>query len=477
MTKEKHLVEFSDSKRKEALRRFKIIEPYLKNIHSVSCISKKTKISCRTLYYWIEKYRQHELIGLIPKCRKDRGTMKISNEIETYIKSFFLRNRNISIASIHRQTCNWCEQQNFAYPSYYIVRKVIQSIPKKIQSLAHDGYKEFSNHYELVHIRECERPNEIWQADHTLMDIEVINSKGIPERPWLTIILDDFSRAVAGFSIDFSPPSAIKTSLTLRQAIWRKENEIWPICGIPEKFYTDHGSDFTSVYLEQVAADLKIELIFSRIGIPRGRGKIERFFQTVNTMFLQELPGYIRNKKNSKLLTSEELSSRFEQWLFLIYHQRIHSSIGETPIKKWNQPLFLPNMPESLVDLDLLLMTVRKTRIVRNDGIHLFGLRYLHHNLSAFVGEEVIVRYDPHDITEIRIYHQEMFLGIAVCTTSENRSISLKEIERERNRFKRTLKKEVTLSTREIVEGLNPKEKNSVGSPKKSTLKRYENDD
>ncbi|PEF61489.1 hypothetical protein CON35_24995 [Bacillus cereus] len=65
------------------------------------------------------------------------------------------------------------------------------------------------------------------------------------------------------------------------------------ICGIPEIFYTDHGSDFTSKHLEQVAVDLKMELSFSRVGVPRGRGKVERFFLTINTMFLQELPGFI----------------------------------------------------------------------------------------------------------------------------------------------------------------------------------------
>lgn len=77
----------------------------------------------------------------------------------------------------------------------------------------------------------------------------------------------------------------------LYQAIWRKENYEWPICGIPEKFYTDHGSDFTSKHLEQVAIDLKMELVFSAIGVPRGRGKVERFFQTVNQLLLEKLPG------------------------------------------------------------------------------------------------------------------------------------------------------------------------------------------
>ena len=66
----------------------------------------------------------------------------------------------------------------------------------------------------------------------------------------------------------------------------------WHICGIPEILYTDHGSDFTSQHIEQVAVDLKIRLIFSTAGKPRGRGKIERFFETLTQVFLSRLPGY-----------------------------------------------------------------------------------------------------------------------------------------------------------------------------------------
>ena len=50
--------------------------------------------------------------------------------------------------------------------------------------------------------------------------------------------------------------------------------------------------------MEQVSADIRMNLSFSRVGVPRGRGKIERFFQSINTMFLQDLPGYIKNKND-----------------------------------------------------------------------------------------------------------------------------------------------------------------------------------
>ena len=41
-----------------------------------------------------------------------------------------------------------------------------------------------------------------------------------------------------------------------------------------------------------MGADLKIRLVFSIPGKPRGRGRIERFFSTVNEMLLCELDGY-----------------------------------------------------------------------------------------------------------------------------------------------------------------------------------------
>ncbi len=74
--------------------------------------------------------------------------------------------------------------------------------------------------------REAARPNEIWQADHCLLPILVKDGQGKSGRPWLTVIEDDKSRAIAGYRLSWSAPSAIQTALTLRQAIWRKEDVV-----------------------------------------------------------------------------------------------------------------------------------------------------------------------------------------------------------------------------------------------------------
>src|SRR5258708_40050771 len=97
---------------------------------------------------------------------------------------------------------------------------------------------------------------------------------------------------VMGYRLSFKPATALTTALTLRQAIWRKDDPRWSASGIPGVFYTDHGSDFTSKHMEQVAVDIRMELAFSEKGVPRGRGKVERFFRSVDQLFLQDVPGY-----------------------------------------------------------------------------------------------------------------------------------------------------------------------------------------
>ena len=89
-------------------------------------------------------------------------------------------------------------------------------------TLAHEGTKAYGDAFDLIHRHEATGPNVVWQADHTELDTWLKDGRGQPVKPWLTIILDDYSRAVADYAISFASPSAIQTALALRQAIWRK---------------------------------------------------------------------------------------------------------------------------------------------------------------------------------------------------------------------------------------------------------------
>ena len=251
----------------------------------------------------------------------------------------------------------------------------MRGLDPALTTLAHEGAAAFRNRYELIHRHRAEAPNALWQADHTPLDILIVDESGKPARPWLTIVIDDFSRAITGYMTFLGAPSSLHTSLALRQAIWRKANPSWPVQGIPDVLYVDHGSDFTSNHLEQVAAALRIELIHSTVARPQGRGKVERFFRTINTELLPSLAGHLIEGKaaSAPALSLAELDTALMAFIVGTYNQRPHSQIDDAPHAAWLGKGWLPRMPDSLDDLDLLLITVAKPRMVQRDGIHFQG--------------------------------------------------------------------------------------------------------
>ncbi len=238
--------------------------------------------------------------------------------------------------------------------------------------------------------------------------------------------------------------------------------------------------------MEQVSADLKMALVFSTPGMPRGRGRIERFFRTVNQLFLHKLPGYAPEGKplTPPALTLSAFAVHFKAFLLDEYHLRPQQALAATPQARWEAFGFLPRMPESLAQLDLLLLTVAKTRRDRRDGIHFQGLRYMDLTLAAYVGEDVTIRYDPRDMAEIRVYHRETFLCRAVCQELAGQTVSLKDIIRARNRRRRQLRG--TLNDRAEAVQLflavhQPEPESPHPSPTSETtparhLRRYENE-
>ncbi|BAZ19466.1 integrase catalytic subunit (plasmid) [Kalymmatonema gypsitolerans NIES-4073] len=480
------LTSLPEAERERALQRFKILRPFLEEGVPLTEVATTHHISVSTLKQWALKYRKHGLAGLTRSPRTDRGKRRcITKEITELIEGLALQKPKKTIAAIYRQVVHVHQEIGQKPPSYDTVYAIIRNISPAMLTLAHEGSKAYKDMYDLLYRREAKAPNTIWQADHTLLDIWLINEQGKAARPWLTVIIDDYSRAIAGYHLFFSAPSARQTALALRQAIWRKANPGWQICGIPEILYTDHGSDFTSAHIEQVCADLKIQLVFSQVGQPRGRGKVERFFRTVNQMLLMHLEGYTPEGTNPPALpklTLSDLSKEFERFLHH-YHQRSHDETEQPPQERWLFKGFLPQMPSSLEALDLLLLTVIKSRRIRRDGIYFQGLSYIDPLLANYVGEEVTIRYDPNDMAEIRVFYHDTFLCRAICQQLATESVTLKDILAARKQRRRDLSKIIDKRLSLVDAILKPPQDNQdtellspITAPK-SKLKRYASDD
>jgi putative transposase len=448
------LTSLSEAQRSQAQERFTIICPALEKEITQAEVARTHQISLRTVQRWIKNYREHGLAGLVDRARKDKGTpRRLPPDAIRLVEGLALQTPKRSAAAIHRQILSIAKEQGWKPPSYARVRQIIKGLDPALVTLAHQGAATYREEFDLLYRREATHSNAMWQADHSPLDILLLDENGKAAKPWLTVIEDDYSRAVASFRLTFAEPTALTTALALRQAIWRKEDPRWPICGIPSVFYTDHGSDFTSKHMEQVAIDVDIELIFSEKGVPRGRGKIERFFRSINDLFLQDLPGYCPAGHKGALptLTLAAFEEKFRTWLMIIDQQRVHSETKCMPVERWQSGGFVPRMPISLEQLDLLLLTVRKTRRVQQDGIRFEGYRYMDITLAAYVKEEVVVRYDPADLAQIRIFYQDHFLCDAVSAELSGQTVSLKEIKKARAERRKQVQVELT-SRQAVVE-------------------------
>jgi putative transposase len=482
---------FSETSRQRAFQHFELLRAHLEDGRPLAAIARETSLSYRTLQYWLERYRASGLVALARKPRADRGRRrKLSAALQEVIEGLALQRPPLPIRVVYNRARLAAQHLGEEPPNYDLVHDVVSHLPTDLVTLAHQGAKAYSNSFELVYRREAGCPNAIWQADHTPLDIELVQSELDPTsmaKPWLTAILDDYSRAVAGYFLSFESPSSLNTALALRQGIWRKEDPRWKVCGIPEILYTDNGSDFTSRHLEQVSADLKIRLVFSTPGIPRGRGRIERFFSSVDQMFLCTLPGF-KSSGGKKRLTLAEFDVLLRKFILETYHERPHGETGVPPSQRWEQGGFLPRMPEALEQLDLLLLTVPTARKVHPDGIRFQGLRYIDTTLAAYIGESVTLRYDPRDAAEVRVFYQDRFLCRAICPELAGTIITLQDVLKARNQRRRGLVAKLRERTKAVDQLMELKRNDRARSDERSAaeptekratgprLKRYRNE-
>jgi hypothetical protein len=115
----------------------------------------------------------------------------------------------------------------------------------------------------------------------------------------------------------------------------------------------------------------------------------------------------------------------------------------------------VPVLPPSLEHLDVLLLTFSTRRRVQQDGIAFQGQRYFDVALAEYVGEEVVVRYDPSDRKEIAVYVpeantakssedvRERFVCRARCSSVTRELMAVREVVEERARRREELRKEL----------------------------------
>lgn len=352
---------------------------------------KPVQIAPRTLRNWCQSYRKKGLEGLLPQPRKDKGRPRAIPQ-DVLDRAMALRqelpSRSAERISDMVATSGSKPVSASTLSSHFRKAGLDRSRP----AVEPKAFRRF----------EHPRPNSCWQSD--ISDGIWLPDPTNPDQKrkcYLHGFLDDHSRLVphAAFYWRESLPALEDC---FRQAILKR--------GIPSMVFWDNGSVYRSQQLRRMAARLTIEIVFSTPYAPEGKGKIERFWGTCKSAFYPEA-------MNAGIETLDELNRFFWGWLDEQYHHKAHSSTGQTPLDRWEAGREYVRFatPEQVAEVFLW----EEERHVRKTGtVALCGNQYT--VPAHLVGERVMVRFDPFDLSEVKIAQH----GHVVCLAAPQEIVS-----------------------------------------------------
>jgi putative transposase len=331
-------------------------------------------VSTATLYRWLKRYQQNrQLSALLPWERPGgRGQSRLAPEVETIIQAtieeVYLSKQKPSVEHVGREVIRRCRNTGLPLPHVNTVRYRIGQLSDQVRLRRREGARMAAEKYAPLqgHFPGADWPLAVVQIDHTPVDLILVDDihRRPVGRPWITLAIDVFSRMVAGFYVSFDPPSAMSVGLCLAHAILPKETWLakhhvatsWPVWGVMSVVHADNAKEFHSRMLKKASENYHIELQWRPVAQPHYGGHIERLLGTFNRD-IHTLPGTTFSNPTARGTYDSDKASaltlaEFERWLTIhiveVYHQRLHSELGTTPIKRYEEGLFgTPAHPRS----------------------------------------------------------------------------------------------------------------------------------
>lgn len=418
--------------------------------------AERLNLSISSIQRLVREWKNKGIAGLNWRERSDRGQFRISEDWQSFIiKTYQDGNRGscqMSPAQVAVRVKVRAQELGVDhYPSHMSVYRILKPLIGKAQqpkrSLGWRGSRLSINTREGLEIA-IEWSNQVWQCDHTRVDVLVVDQSGeVLGRPWLTTVVDSYSRCIMGIHLGFDAPSAAVVCLVLRHAILPKQyssayelKQSWGTYGLPQYLYTDGGKDFRSQHLEQVATELGIVLCLRCK--PSDGGIVERPFGTLNSQFFSTLPGYVSSDVATRspkaeaeaCLTLLQLEQLLVRYLVDNYNQAVDARMGDqSRMGRWEAGRIAQLQLMGERELDICLMRRERRTVYRSGYIQFANLTYQGEHLAAYAGESVILRYNPRDITTIFIYQlqesKEVFLTRAHAQGWETETLSYAEAQ------------------------------------------------
>ena len=376
-----------------------ITNPYLRSGERIDLLKSKanrkyvipyttrTNVSLESMRKWLSLYRKYGIDGLSPKIRSDFGRSRsIPQEEKDIITRELEKDPELTAATVVKKLQSQGLIKSEISKSS-LSRFVIASGLRRCDRLR-DKDQEKTRKFNFFYPLECV------QADD-MHGFQIPDGKGGKKKAILIAFIDDATRRIV-----YSDFSFTEKSLAFEKGI----KHILSSQGRIGQLYVDNGSTFVATQTKRIMDSLGIPIIHSRPYIPKGRGKIERFFRTVRDQFLRPL-----DKESINGLG--DLNVQFKTWLETEYHRTPHRGIeNKTPLDSWL------SLTSHIITLDPSIDLAKtflheESRTVYKDST--FTLRsILFEAPSILIGKKIKIFYNPNPpINRASLYHDGKFYG------------------------------------------------------------------
>lgn len=421
------------------------MDPKVRTLADVKKVADALGKHPSTIYRWIEEYgRTGRVSVFLRKPRSDQGALRIPEAVEaiiaTAIKTKYLVGEKPDMVAVIEEVQLQCRKANQPRPHPNTVRRRIAMVSDREKLRKREGKKAVDEKYEprLGHFPGADYPLAVVQIDHTPMDVIVVDEEDREpiNRPYLTIVIDVFSRMVLGFAIYLEKPSAFMSGLAIAHAVLPKEDWLaemrlksiqWDCWGKFRKLHCDNAKEFRGTVIGRACEEHDILVEHRPVRTPHFGGHVERGFRTFmkrvhrlkGTTFsdIEERLDY--DSSGRAIMTRAELERWFTVYIAKYYPNKYHRGIEDTPLARYRAGILgtdghmgigLPEPVQSPERFMLDFMPYQE-RTVQDYGLLINHVFYYDDALRRWIcaadplesekARKFVVRYNPRKMHEV----------------------------------------------------------------------------
>ncbi|CAD5260860.1 MULTISPECIES: integrase catalytic domain-containing protein [Halomonadaceae] len=329
----------------------------------------------------------------------------------------------------------------------------VKKLPPYICDLKRYGKRYADKKYRLINsFTKSTRVMERVEIDHTALDLILLDDTlNTPiGRPFITVLIDTFSKCIVGFYLSFRGPSynsvrcAVLNACLDKKDLLEKYPDIekdWPCQGRIETLVVDNGAEFWSKDLERFSTSIGMSVEYNPVGKPWKKPLVERIFNTYNTEFIHQIPGKTFSSakdlegyepEKDALLPFSKFLHLLHIWVVDIYNQQPNKRRTNIPALSWQigcqdfPPVVYQGAEKQRFKIESFPTVYRDLRPI---GIEVDHISYSSEMLVEFrknhppppgqKKHKLCVKRDPSDVSFVYVFLPGLEKYIKVNATSQ----------------------------------------------------------